>query len=63
MGVFEESTYKHLPEPVVVAMIQERLAAKDCNAGAIFDDLGTCDLYPNALVGLRLIMQAVQQHV
>lgn len=62
MGVFDEATYKYLPESMVVGMLQERLAAKDCNAGAIFDDLN-CNLFPSEVVGLRLIMQAVKQHV
>lgn len=33
-----------------------RLGDKDCNAGVIFDNLNECDMFPSALVGLRLIM-------
>lgn len=63
MGVFDEAVYGYLPEQMVVAMIRERLAAKECNAGAIFDNLSLCKLFPNAVVGLKLIMEAVTQHL
>lgn len=40
-GPIKEEYYTYLPEDVLVACIQDRLAHPDCNAGAIFDNLAS----------------------
>jgi hydrocephalus-inducing protein len=50
--------YEYLSEEVFRELLLARLAAPDCNAGAMFDDIRS-KWWPNEVYALKCVMEAV----
>jgi hydrocephalus-inducing protein len=51
--------YEWLSDEILAALVRERLKSKDCNAGAVFDNLFG-NFFENELVALKAILEACQ---
>jgi adenylate kinase family enzyme len=51
--------FEYMTEDIIVELLQERLAAPDCNAGVIFDNITSCTLFAHEMQGVRAILRAL----